>query len=142
MQISNTGVYSKPDPGICQQQHVPTPSGPTSTDMAIKNSAVCENTELLQHDFITTGLFYEHRHDVVKFSNVLGIPQEIQSKNDDYAAVVYDKKWQALLLQMLMLLAIAKVPPVAVCNFTDQWMILLTRTQCRSVFQPVSDLQN
>ncbi len=44
--------------------------------------------------------------------------------------VVYDKKWQAPLLLTLTLLAKANVPTVAVCNLTDQRMILLTQTQC------------
>ncbi len=57
-----------------------------------RQTELCEHTELLQHDFITTGLFYEHRHDMVMFSKFLGLPQETQSRNADYAAVVYDKK--------------------------------------------------
>ncbi len=43
-------------------------------------------------------------------------------------AVVYDKKWQALLFLMLKLQDNANVPTVAVCNLTDQRMILLTWT--------------
>ncbi len=43
------------------------------------------------------------------FPMFLGLPQEIQRRNDDYAAVVYDKKWQAPLLRMLTLLANANI---------------------------------
>ncbi len=53
------------------------------------------------------------------FPTFLGLPQEIQSRNDDYAAVVYDKKGQAPLLLTLTLLANAYVATVAVCNLTD-----------------------
>ncbi len=60
----------------------------SKTDLCV-NTLSSYNTTL-----DTTGLFYEHRHDVVQFLMFLGLPQEIQSRNDD-AAVVYDKKWQA-----------------------------------------------
>ncbi len=56
------------------------------SDVAIKTAiAVCEHTELYDTTSYTTWLCYEHRHDVVKFSNISWLPQEIQSRNDDYA---------------------------------------------------------
>ncbi len=94
MQISIKPAFiSKPDPGIPQQQHVLTPSGRTSADMAVKTVLFVKNTELLQHYFITTGLFHEHRHDVVNFSNVSWT--STRDTEQKLLAVVYDKKWRA-----------------------------------------------
>ncbi len=61
----------------------------------------------------------------------LGLPQEIQSRNDDYVGCSLRQERQAPLLLTLTLLANAMVPTVAVCNLTDKQMMLLTRTHCR-----------
>ncbi len=62
--------------------------------------------------------------DTTWLSFPMFLGHEIQSRNDDYAAVVYNKKWQAPFLLMLTLLANANIHTVAVCNLTDQQMIL------------------
>ncbi len=91
---------SKPDPDIRQQQHVPTPSGPTSADMAVKTELCVKtlssyNTTLSPQDY-----FMNTDTTWFSFPTFLGLPQDIQSRNDDYAAVVYDTPKPSVLLSL------------------------------------------
>ncbi len=55
-------------------------------DMAVKTTtAVCEHSELYHMTLYTTRLSCEHRHGVVKFSNMSGLPQLIQCREDGYS---------------------------------------------------------
>ncbi len=75
MQISNTvlpytvSFISKPDPGIPQQRHVPTPSGPTSAYMAVK-TVLCVKTLSSYSTILSPQDYFMNRHDIVKFSDV------------------------------------------------------------------------
>ncbi len=80
MQIGNAGIR--------QQQHVPTPSGQTSTDMTHSTKQCCV---WKKHWALTTQLYTPQDYFInidmtwLSFPTFLGLPQEIQGRNDNYA---------------------------------------------------------